>query len=61
MRGLPCILQLKWNNLLAAEILLKNGARIMAKDKFDKRPLDYAESGEMIKLLKKYGAKEFQK
>jgi len=30
----------------------------MDKDKEGKTPLDYAESGEMIKLLKSHGAKE---
>ena len=30
----------------------------MPKDKEGRTPLDYAESAEMIKILKKYGAKE---
>lgn len=58
-RGLtPLHLAAQLNNLYAAQLLLKSGTKIMPKDKSGKTPLDYAKSVEMIKLLKKYGAKE---
>ena len=41
-----------------ARVLLDEGAKVMPQDVSGKRPLDYAESGEMIKLLKEYGAQE---
>jgi len=44
------------DNLRAAEILIAEGARVMARDKEGRTPLDYAESGPMIKLLKANGA-----
>jgi hypothetical protein len=47
-----------WDNLLGAEFLIENGANINLKDQDGKAPLDYAESAEMIKLLKSHGAKE---
>jgi hypothetical protein len=37
---------------------LSNYSKVSPKDKFGKTPLDYAESGEVIKLLKQYGATE---
>jgi len=46
------------SNTYAAELLLLNHSKIMSKDDAGKTPLDYAESGEMIQLLKKYGARE---
>jgi len=54
----PLHIAAEYNHLYAAELLLKSGAKVMPKDKKGKTPLDYAESSEMIKLLKKYGAKE---
>ena len=46
------------DNLRAAEILIAEGARVMARDKDGRTPLEYAESGPMIKLLKANGAFE---
>lgn len=46
------------NNYRGAQILIESGAKIMNRDKNGRTPLDYAESTEMIKLLKKHGAKE---
>ena len=46
------------NNLKGAQLLIKAGAKIMSRDKSGKTPLDFAESADMIKLLKKHGAKE---
>jgi ankyrin repeat protein len=46
------------NNIVGAKMLIEAGAKIMPRDKEGKTPLDYAESGEMIKLLKAHGAKE---
>jgi hypothetical protein len=43
---------------MLAEILIKEGAKIKPKDRTGKTPLDYAESGSMIKLLKQNGATE---
>jgi len=54
----PLHIAAKYNNLVAAEILIKAGAKLMDKDSKGKTPLDYAESAEMIKLLKDQGAKE---
>lgn len=48
----------EYNHLFAARLLIEAGAKVMPKDNKGKTPLDYAQSGEMIKLLKKYGAKE---
>ena len=45
------------DNIMAAEILIAEGARIMARDEKNKTP-DYAQSAGMIKLLKQNGAKE---
>jgi hypothetical protein len=42
----------------AAEILIRDGAKVMPKDRFGKTPLDYAETAPMIKLLKENGATE---
>ena len=54
----PLHLAAKYNNLYAANKLLTAGCKIMTKDFKGKTPLDLAESKEMIKLLKKYRAKE---
>ena len=54
----PLHLAAKENNVVAAKILLESGCRVMPKDALGKTPLDYAESSEMISLLKKHGAKE---
>ncbi len=48
----PLHVAASWSNLLGAKFLLENGANINLKDKYEKTPLDYAESEEMIKLLK---------
>jgi len=54
----PLHIAAKYDHIFAAKLLLEAGAKVMPKDDSGKSPLDYAESGEMIKLLKKYGAKE---
>lgn len=54
----PLHIAAKYNNLYAANKLLSAGCKIMTKDFKGKTPLDLAVSKEMIKLLKKYGAKE---
>jgi ankyrin repeat protein len=46
------------NNIGGAKMLIEAGSKIMPKDDKGKTPLDYAESAEMIKLLKTHGAKE---
>lgn len=46
------------NNIVGAQMLIDAGCKIMPTDRKGKTPLDYAESGEMIKLLKDHGAKE---
>ena len=46
------------NNIVGAKMLIEAGSKIMPKDDKGKTPLDYAESAEMIKLLKDHGAKE---
>jgi ankyrin repeat protein len=47
------------NHVYAAQMLLESGAKVMDKDKSGKTPLNYAESSEMMNLLKKHGAKEY--
>ena len=54
----PLHVAAKYNNLEGAKMLIEAGAKIMPKDDTGKTPLDYAESAEMIKLLKSHGAKE---
>jgi ankyrin repeat protein len=48
----------RFDNVMAAEILIREGAKIMQHDAKGKTPLDYAESAAMIKLLKANGATE---
>jgi len=54
----PLHVAARWNNLVGAQILIDAGCKIMPHDREGKTPLDYAESAEMIKLLKDHGAKE---
>jgi len=54
----PLHIAAKYNNLVAAKMLIDGGAKLMDKDEDGKTPLDYAESAKMIKLLKSHGAKE---
>lgn len=54
----PLHLAAKRNSVLAAQILLESDAKVMPRDGAGRTPLNYAESGEMIRLLKEYGAKE---
>jgi ankyrin repeat protein len=56
----PLHVAAKFQSASAASVLLKEGAKVMAKDSDGKTPLDYAESGPVIKLLKAYGAREAQ-
>lgn len=48
----------KLNNVNAASLFLDVGSKVMPRDNRGKTPLDYAKSGEIITLLKNYGAKE---
>ncbi len=54
----PLHVAAKLNNLFGAELLLKAGSTVMPRDDAGKTPLDYAESADMIKLLKAHGATE---
>lgn len=54
----PLHIAAKYNNIVGAKMLIEAGSKIMPRDDKGKTPLDYAESGEMIKLLKAHGAKE---
>jgi ankyrin repeat protein len=54
----PLHIAAKWNNIVGAKMLIEAGCKIMLRDRYGKTPLDCAESGEMIKLLKDHGAKE---
>jgi len=54
----PLHIAAKWNNLWGARKLIESGAKLMDRDDSGKTPLDYAESAEMIKLLKSHGATE---
>ncbi len=54
----PLHIAAKRNNVVGAQMLIDAGCKIMPKDDKGKTPLDYAESAEMIKLLKDHGAKE---
>jgi len=57
-RQTPLHIAAEHNHLFAAQLLLKAGAKVMPRDNDGKTPLDLAESGEMIKLLKSHGATE---
>lgn len=46
------------NNITGAKMLISAGCKVMAKGYQGKTPLDYATSGEMIRLLKENGATE---
>ncbi len=46
------------NHLFAAQLLLESGLKWIPRDDTDNTPLDFAESSEMIKLLKHHGATE---
>ena len=48
----------RFDNLMAAEVLIMEGAKISQRDPNGKRPLDYAQSPTMIKLLKTDAAAE---
>jgi ankyrin repeat protein len=54
----PLHIAARFNHTLAAKMLIDAGAKIMPRDKAGKTPLDYAESADMIKLLKGHGATE---
>jgi len=54
----PLHIAAKYNNLWGAQKLIDSGAKLMDRDDSGKTPLDYAESAEMIKLLKSHGATE---
>jgi len=56
----PLHLAAKEDNVVAARLLLESGCRVMPQDALGKAPLDYAESAEMISLLKQHGAKEMK-
>ena len=46
------------NNVVAARLLLAEGAKVMPRDDDRNTPLDYAESPALIRLLKDHGAVE---
>ena len=54
----PLHLAARSSNLKGAMLLLEAGAKVMPRDEDGKTPLDYAEAGEVIRLLKSAGAKE---
>lgn len=54
----PLHIAAKQNDMYMATKLIEAGAKIMPRDDTGKTPLDYAESAEMIKILKSHGAKE---
>jgi ankyrin repeat protein len=54
----PLHIAAKRNNVVGAQMLIDAGCKIAPLDQVGKSPLDYAESAEMIKLLKDHGAKE---
>lgn len=54
----PLHVAARLDNIMAAKILLREGAKVMPKDTSGKTPLDYAQSAAMIKLLKQNGATE---
>jgi len=54
----PLHIAAEHNHVASAQLLLESGSKVMPRDKNGKTPLDMAESNEMIKLLKRYGAAE---
>jgi ankyrin repeat protein len=54
----PLHIAAKRNNVVGAQMLIDAGCKMAPLDQAGKSPLDYAESAEMIKLLKDHGAKE---
>lgn len=54
----PLHIAAEWGIVRTAEALIKAGAKVMPRDADGKTPLDYAESGPMIQLLKASGAVE---
>ena len=54
----PLHIAAEFSNAITVKMLLDAGAKAMPKDANGKTPLDYAVSGEVVKLLKAYGAKE---
>lgn len=54
----PLHIAAEHNHVTAAQLLLESGSKVLPRDMKDKTPLDMAESSEMIKLLKRYGATE---
>ena len=54
----PLHIAARRNNVVGAQMLIDAGCKISPTDRKGKTPLDYAESAEMIKLLKDHGAKE---
>jgi ankyrin repeat protein len=57
-RRTPLHIAAEKSNVGAARLLLEAGAKVMPRDRYNRTPLDLAESGEMIRLLKSYGATE---
>jgi ankyrin repeat protein len=54
----PLHIAAKYDNVVAAKLLVEAGCKLMDEDKNGKTPLDYAESAEIIELLKSHGAEE---
>lgn len=54
----PLHIAAETGNYFAAEVLLKNSAKVYTKDNIRKTPLDLATSQKVIELLKEYGARE---
>lgn len=48
----------KSGNVLAMQVLIRNGAKVMARDILRKSPMDMANSGEAIRILRESGARE---
>ncbi len=55
---IPLHIAAEKSNIVRARMLMEAGCEMMPKDNKGKPPLDYAESAEMIKLLKDHGAKK---
>ena len=45
-------------NYLVAEVLLRNSAKVAARDNMKRTPLDLAKSRKVIEVLLQYGARE---